>query len=64
MKARIVQEFHDKDDFRIVYEVDSLVDFSKSRFEELKALGLVVAIQETEPKVKRERKKTTADDQS
>lgn len=62
MRARIVQEFHDKNDFKVVYRVDSLVDFPDSRFNELKALGLVVEHQEEEPKVKRERKKITSDD--
>lgn len=44
MKARIVKEFHDKADFRIVYKVNSLVDFSESRFTHLQSLGLVEAV--------------------
>lgn len=51
MKVRIVKEFHDKSDFRKVYKVNDLVDFSDSRFEELNALGLVEAVNVT-PKVK------------
>lgn len=51
MKVRIVKEFHDKSDYRKVYKVNDLVDFSDSRFEELNALGLVEAVNAT-PKVK------------
>lgn len=51
MKVRIVKEFHDKSDYRKVYKVNDLVDFSDSRFEELDSLGLVEAINVT-PKVK------------
>lgn len=51
MKVRIVKEFHDKSDFRKVYKVNDLVDFSDSRFEELNSLGLVEAVNVT-PKVK------------
>lgn len=47
MRARIVKEFHDKHDYRKVYKVDDLVDFSESRFNELHALGLVESSEET-----------------
>jgi hypothetical protein len=71
MKARIVKEFHDKSDFRKVYRVNDLVDFSESRYNELKELGLVEAIvvtpiieeggsSETQmPEQKQERRKRT-----
>ena len=44
MKAKILQEFHDKDNYRKVYNVDDTVEFSADRFRELKALGLVAEI--------------------
>lgn len=47
MEGRIVKEFHDKYDYRKVYKVGDLVDFSASRFEELNALGLVEAVKVT-----------------
>ena len=74
MKARIVKEFHDKSDFRKVYRVNDLVDFSDSRYSELQALGLVEAIvvtptivedasdEEKEPVQKSERKRRVRKD--
>ena len=53
MECRIVKEFHDKYDYRKVYKVDDLVDFSVSRFEELNALGLVEAGKVTATDVER-----------
>ena len=51
MEGRIVKEFHDKYDYRKVYKVGDLVDFSVSRFEELNALGLVEAVKVTAAEV-------------
>lgn len=54
MKARILKEFHDKDDYRKVYKVDDTVDFSADRYRELKALGLVAEVRpekQKEPKL-------------
>jgi hypothetical protein len=56
MKAKIVIEFHDKDDYRKVYQADSVVDFSADRFRELKALGLVVEVREPKPEAKKQTK--------
>ena len=50
MNARILKEFHDKNDYRKVYKVDDTVDFSADRFRELKALGLVSEVRSKEPK--------------
>lgn len=44
MKAKILREFHDKNDYRKVYKVDTIVEFSADRFRELKALGLVAEV--------------------
>lgn len=55
MKAKILQEFHDKNDYRRVYKVDDTVEFSADRFRELKSLGLVAEIRQEkqkEPKTK------------
>lgn len=50
MKGKILREFHDKDDYRKVYKVDDIVEFSADRFRELKALGLVSEVRSKEPK--------------
>ena len=50
MKVKILREFHDKDDYRKVYKVDDIVEFSADRFRELKALGLVSEVRSKEPK--------------
>lgn len=50
MKAKILQAFHDKDDYRKVYKVDDTVEFSADRFRELKALGLVAEIRSEKQK--------------
>lgn len=46
MKARIIKDFHDKDNFAKVYEVDTIIDLPAERVRELKSLGLVVEIRE------------------
>lgn len=56
MKAKIVIEFHDKDDYRKVYKVDDIVDFSADRLRELKALGLVVEVREPKSEAKKQTK--------
>lgn len=56
MKARILQEFHDKNDYRKVYKVDDIVEFSADRLRELKALGLVAEVRQKEPKEPKETK--------
>lgn len=50
MRAKILQEFHDKDDYRKVYKVDDTVEFSEDRLRELKALGLVVEVRSEKQK--------------
>lgn len=50
MKGKILRELHDKDDYRKVYKVDDIVEFSADRFRELKALGLVSEVRSKEPK--------------
>lgn len=50
MKAKILREFHDKNDYGKVYKVDTIVEFTADRFRELKALGLVGEVRLKEPK--------------
>lgn len=42
MKVKVIKEFHDKDNFAKVYEVNSLIDLPAERVQELKSLSLVV----------------------
>lgn len=56
MNARILKEFHDKNDYRRVYKVDDIVEFSADRFRELKTLGLVAEIRQKEQKEPKEPK--------
>lgn len=56
MNARILKEFHDKNDYRKVYKVDDIVEFSADRFRELKALGLVAEVRQKEQKEPKEPK--------
>lgn len=44
MDARIIKEFHDKADYGKVYKAGSVVAFPTARFQELKALGLVIGV--------------------
>nr|DAJ36237.1 MAG TPA: hypothetical protein [Caudoviricetes sp.] len=46
MKAVVLKEFRDKDNFNKVYKEGESYDFSPERYAELKALGLV---ESTEP---------------
>lgn len=46
MKARVLKQFRDKDDFSKVYKVGDTIDLSRDRFKYLQALGLVVEIRE------------------
>lgn len=50
MKARIVKEFRDKDNFAKVYEADAIVDLPAERVRELKSLGLVIEIRDRNTK--------------
>jgi hypothetical protein len=50
MKVKVVKEFHDKDNFAKVYEVDNLLDLPAGRVQELKALGVVVEIRDKNTK--------------
>ena len=56
MKGKILLQFHDKDDYRKVYKVDDIVEFSADRFRELKALGLVAEVRQKEQKEPKEPK--------
>lgn len=53
MKAKVLKEFRDKNNFAKVYEQDSIIDLPAERVAELKALGIVDGIRE---------KKTTKED--
>lgn len=46
MKARVLKEFRDKDNFAKVYAQDSVIDLPAERVKELKALSLVAEIRE------------------
>ncbi|MCH5331505.1 MAG: hypothetical protein J1E33_03750 [Alistipes sp.] len=46
MKARVLIEFHDKSNFAKVYKVDDVIDITKERYDELRALKLVEEIRE------------------
>lgn len=46
MKARVLKEFRDKADFSKVYAEDSILELTRERYQELKALGLVEEIRE------------------
>lgn len=46
MKAKILKEFRDKDDFSKVYKVGDTVDLSRDRFKHLQSLGLVSEVRE------------------
>lgn len=51
MKAKVLKEFRDKDNFAKVYAQDSVIDLPAERVKELKALSLVAEIRErTTPK--------------
>lgn len=56
MKVKILREFRDKDNYRKVYKVDDIVEFSADRFRELKALGLVAEVHQKELKEPKESK--------
>lgn len=42
MRVKVIKEFHDKDDFAVVYKVGEENDFTKERVASLLELGLVV----------------------
>jgi hypothetical protein len=46
MKAKVLKEFRDKNNFAQVYELDSIIDLPAERVKELKALGIVDEIRE------------------
>lgn len=46
MKVRILKDFRDKDDFAKLYEAGIIVEFSRERYQGLKALGLAEEVRE------------------
>lgn len=46
MKVRILKDFRDKDDFAKLYEAGSIVEFTRERYQGLKALGLAEEVRE------------------
>lgn len=46
MKAKVLIEFHDKDDFTIIYSIGEIIDINKERYQVLKALGLAEEVRE------------------
>lgn len=50
MKARVLKEFRDKDNFAKVYEAGAIIDLSAERIRDLKGLGLVAEIRERNTK--------------
>lgn len=46
MKVRVIKEFHDKDNFAKVYEVNTIIDLPAERAQELKTLGIVVEVRD------------------
>lgn len=46
MKVRVLVEFHDKSNFAKVYKVGDVMDVTKERYDELRALKLVEEIRE------------------
>ena len=46
MKAKVLKEVRDKADFSKVYLQDSILEVTRERYQELKALGLVEEIRE------------------
>lgn len=50
MKVKVVKEFHDKHNFAKVYGVDTIIDLSAERVQELKALDIVVEIRDKNSK--------------
>ena len=50
MKVKVIKEFHDKNNFAKVYEVDSLLDLPAGRAQELKSLNIVVEVRDKNTK--------------
>lgn len=56
MKVRVLKEFRDRDNFALVYGVDSIIDLDAERIKGLVALGLVEEIRENTKKTKTAKK--------
>lgn len=57
MRVKVVKEFHDKDNFAVVYKVGDEIGFTEERAASLLALGLVEKIEAETEKKERKRKK-------
>lgn len=53
MRMTVLKQFHDKDNFSIIYQVGQVVEFEKERADRLLQLGLATETEseEEEPKV-------------
>lgn len=56
MKAQVIREFRDKDDFAKVYEVNSIIDLPAERIKDLIGLELVVEIEVNQKTTQKRRK--------
>lgn len=55
MKVKVLKDFHDKDNYATVYPVNSVMEVEQARYQELRALGLVVEVKERPQKTKTNR---------
>lgn len=50
MKAKVLKEFRDKNDYSKIYKTDDIIEISKDRYLELKAKELVEEVRDRENK--------------